>query len=277
VVTDYLLEREAKKESVTVEELLKRHVGSVSEKSISEDALRVYYDGLDVPEPFEAVHDKIIEVIHQRRAAKARAAYIQSLRSKATVEFRLAPPRGMIVADNVVFRGSRGALVKLVEYADYECPYCQQIQPAIAKLEEEYKGKIEFGFKDAPLPQHANAQKAAEASRCAAAQGKFWEYHDLLFETKQLAVPMLKSHAETLKLDVAAFNKCLDTGATADVVKAQLAEATGLGLPGTPGFFVNGRFITGAIDYGTLRRVVDEELKIASGRSHTTASTGGQP
>src|SRR5208282_5343363 len=104
----------------------------------------------------------------------------------------------------------------------------------------EYKGKIAFAFRDVPLPMHSHAQKAAEAAHCAGAQGKFWQYHDMLFSTKQLDLAQLKEHARALNLDGTAFDTCLDSGATADVVKAQLAEGQALHLEGTPSFLING-------------------------------------
>jgi protein-disulfide isomerase len=261
-INDYLLEREAKKENITVEQLLERHVYTFKEPS--EEALRVYYDGLDTTEPFDAVRDKIRDVIRQRRMTKAKTAYVKSLRSQANVTLRLAAPRVQFSTENTPVRGSSTAAVTVIEFADYECPYCQQIQPAIAKLEADYKGKIAFAYKDVPLPMHSHAQKAAEAAHCAGDQGKYWEYHDQLFASKQYDVPQLKEQARTLKLDGKAFDQCLDSGAQAERIKASVAEAQSIGLPGTPGFFVNGRFINGAVDYQTLQQVIDEELRAAS-------------
>lgn len=258
-VNDYLLEREAKKENITVEQLLERHAYTFKEPS--EEALRVYYDGLDTTEPFDAVRDKIRDVIRQRRVTKAKTAYLKSLRSQANVTIRLSAPRAQFSAENTPVRGSSTAVVRVIEFADYECPYCQQIQPAIAKLEAEYKNRIAFVYKDVPLPMHAHAQKAAEAAHCAGDQGKYWEYHDLLFASKQYDVPQLKEHARALKLDGKAFDQCLDSGAQAERIKATVAEAQSIGLPGTPGFFVNGRFINGAVDYQTLQQVIEEELR----------------
>jgi protein-disulfide isomerase len=262
-INDYLLDREAKKENITVEQLLERRVYSTF-KEPSEEALRVYYDGIDTTESFDAVRDKIRDVIRQRWMTKAKAAYVKSLRSKANVTLRLAPPRAQITAENTPVRGAAAAAVTVVEFADYECPYCQQIEPAVAKLEAAYKGRIAFAYKDVPLPMHAHAQKAAEAAHCAGAQGKYWEYHDLLFATKQYDVAQLKEHARTLKLDGKAFDQCLDSGAQAERIKASVAEAQSIGLPGTPGFFVNGRFINGAVDYQILQQIIEEELRATS-------------
>jgi protein-disulfide isomerase len=263
-IDQYLLEQEAKRENVTVEQLLQRHVKSTLPKDPPEEALRVYYEGVDTNEPYEAVRGNILEHLRQRRLEKARAAYIQSLRRQANVVISVSPPRADIPLKDVPIRGLRNAPVVVVEYADYECPYCQQIDPELTKLEAEYKGKLTFAYKDAPLPMHPHAQKAAEAAHCGGAQGKYWEYHDLLFASKQYEMPNLKQHARTLNLDGAAFDKCLDLGEQAEVVKAQLAEAQRLGLSGTPSFFINGRFLSGAVDYATLRGVVEQELAPAA-------------
>jgi protein-disulfide isomerase len=263
-VNEYLLERQAKKENVTVAELLQRHVNNTLAKDPSDESLRVYYEGLDTTESFEAIREKILDALRQRRLAKAKTAYLESLRAQAKIATVVSPPRAEISLKGTPVRGRADAPVMLVEYADYECPYCQQIQPSLDKLAAEYSGKLSFAYKDVPLPMHPNAQKAAEASHCAGSQGKYWEYHDLLFTSKQYDLAKLKDHARALKLDGAAFDKCLDSGQQSDLVKTQLMEAQGLGLPGTPGFFVNGRFLTGSVSYEMLRQVVEEELRAAN-------------
>jgi protein-disulfide isomerase len=273
-VDDYLLEQQAKKENVTVAQLLERHVNSAIAPDPSEETLRVYYETADTAEPYDAVRPKIIEAIRQRRIAKAKTAYMQSLRSAATVAYRLAPPRAPFAVNTAAARGPIGSPVVLTEFADYECPYCQQMQPTLEKLEAEFKDKLSFVYKDFPLPMHANAQKAAEATRCAQTQGKYWEYHDILATTKQLDLPALKAHARQLKLDAAKFDQCLDRGETADVVKAQAAEAQALGLQGTPTFFINGRYISGGLSYERLRGVILEELATADAQRSAPAKQG---
>jgi protein-disulfide isomerase len=257
---ELLLEQQARKENLTVAQLLEKHVTSTIAKDPSEETLRVYYETADTTEPYASVRVKLIEAIRDHRIAKAKAAYLKSLREQSTVAILLRPPRAPITSEEVVPRGPANPRVVLTEYADYECPYCQQSQPMIDKLEAEFKGTMAFRYKDYPLPMHPNAEKAAEASRCAEAQGKYWEYHDLLVTTKQLDLPSLKAHARLLKLDGAAFDRCLDTGEKAAQVKAEAAEAQALGLQGTPTFFINGRYISGALTYERLRAVILEEL-----------------
>jgi protein-disulfide isomerase len=261
---------------VSVTELLERHVNAPASKEPSEEALRTYYDGVDTTETYEAVRGKIIEALKQRRIAKAKDAYLQSLRSAANIMLLLPPPRAPISMKDVPLRGPANAPVTMLEYADFECPYCQQIQPVLQRLETEFKGKLAFAYKDFPLPMHPDAPKAAEAAHCAAAQGKYWEFHDKIFDNKQLSVPALKETARTLHLDGAAFDACLDSGKMAGVVKDQAAEATAYGMQGTPSILVNGRFVSGTLTYERLHGVIMEELSAAAaaqadaaGKSHT--------
>ncbi len=110
---------------------------------------------------------------------------------------------------------------------------------------------------------HPHAEKAAEAARCADSQGKFWDYHNELFARQKLDVADLKQDAHKLNLDTAAFDKCLDSGAEANVVKSQITESQNLSIPGTPAFFINGRFMSGVPATSNLKEVIDQELAIA--------------
>lgn len=276
-IDEYLLSQQALKENVSVAQLLERHVNASIAPNPSDEALRVYYEGVETTASFEEVRDKIIDVVREKRIAKAKAAYVRSLRSQAKVTIRLAPPRAPIAMNDATARGPSSAPVTLLVYADYECPYCQQIQPALDKLAVEYRDKLAFVYKDFPLPMHPNAQKAAEASRCAELQGKYWEYHDLLATTKQLDMAALKSHARTLQLDAKTFDKCLDSGDAAEAVRRHASEAQALGVQGTPAFFVNGRSVSGAASYEKLRGVIAEELSAAEANGVAPTADAAAP
>lgn len=263
VIDEYLLEQQAKKENVTVAGLLERHVANTIAQDPSEESLRVYYEGVDTTQPFEAVRGQILEALRQRRTAKAKHAYLQTLRDQAAIVIRLGPPRAQVALTGTPVRGVADAPVVLVEYADYECPYCQQVNPTLDRLVSDYQGKLAFAYKDAPLPIHPHAEAAAEAADCAAVQGKFWEFHDLLFSSKQLEVGNLKEAARTLALDTTAFDKCLDSGEQAEHVKLQLAEFQGYGMQGTPSFLINGRMLSGVLGYEQFRAIIEEELVAA--------------
>jgi protein-disulfide isomerase len=124
-----------------------------------------------------------------------------------------------------------------------------------------YGRSVRLVYKDYPLPNHAHAQKAAEAARCAGAQGKYWEMHDKMFvDLNQLAVPALKKHAAAIGLDQAAFDQCLDSGQFAQAVAADAAYGEKLGVNSTPSFFINGRPLVGAQPFDAFKSVIDEEL-----------------
>jgi protein-disulfide isomerase len=250
-----------------VDQLLERHINKAIEKDPPEEILRLYFEVVNPQASYDQLRGQLLDHLRKIRLTNAKTAYMKSLHSKAKVTIALPAPRADISLKNAAVRGSADSPVMLVEYADYECPYCQQVQPAIDKVISEYKGKVALIFKDMPLSMHANAAKAAEATRCAETQGKFWEYHDLLFAQKQLDPAKLKEYARDLKLDTAAFDKCLDTSARAELVNAQLAEAQALGITGTPTFFINGRATFGNLTVEQLRQILDEELALTSHQS----------
>jgi len=259
LISEEVLEMQAGREGVSVDELLKRHVIAQG-KEPTEDQLRFYYEQVDTDQPFEAVRDKILDSVHQVRLKKAHDAYVSSVRSQFNVLIELAPPSAHVDIANAPRRGPLNAPVQLVEFADYECPYCQKVHAELKQLREELGDKVALVYKDFPLPMHSMAEKAADATRCADAQGKFWEFHDALFETRKLQVADLKQEARTLKLDTARFDQCLDSGEQAGTVKKDLAEGQRLGLSGTPSFFANGHFLSGAVSYAKLRETVEQEL-----------------
>jgi protein-disulfide isomerase len=263
VIDERLIEMQARRDHVSVEQLFQREVIS-QVKDPTENELQLSYEGLKTSEPFAAVREKIVATMRQIRVAKASAAYLQSLRRQASVRIDLTPPEAEVAIDNARRRGPQNAPVLVVEFADYECPYCRTVYPELKKLQNEFGDKVAFAFKDFPLPMHANAEKAAEAARCAGAQGKFWEFHDVLFNNaKKLEDAQLKEHARILGLDRARFDQCLDANEQAAAVHQDFTQAQGLGLTGTPSFFINGHFLSGAVKYSTLREIVEQQLAAA--------------
>jgi protein-disulfide isomerase len=173
-----------------------------------------------------------------------------------------------VTASDIVL-GSANAPVTIVEYTDFQCPYCKRFfDETQAKLITDYvkTNQARLVVRNFPLPFHANAQKAAEAALCAAAQNKYWEMHDMLFTKSQgdgtgLAVADLKQYAKTLKLDTAKFNTCLDGGEKAAEVQAELQGGQALGVSGTPAFFVNGNLLLGAQPFAAFQTAIADALK----------------
>jgi protein-disulfide isomerase len=272
-IDDQLLDMQAKKEGVTLEELYKRHV-AINVPEPTEDQLRFYYEGVQTDESYESARANIIDTVHQLRTKKAHDAYIADLRAQYGVVVELAQPSAHVEVAGAERLGPANAPVQIVEFADYECPYCQKVNEDLNKIRGQFGDKVSVVYKDFPLPMHPLAARAAEAARCAGVQGKFWEFHDSLFQTKKLQVSQLKEEARNLKLDGASFDKCLDGGEEVAPVKKDAQEGQRLGLQGTPSFFINGHFMSGAIGYTKLRETVLHEL---SGEMNTKQSAAAIP
>lgn len=264
-IDNRLLDDEAQKKQITTDQLLEKEVYK-DVKDPTEDQLQVYFEGLDTQESYQSVRDEILQHIRELRRNKARAAYVEQLRKNARINILLMPPAANVETASAFVKGDRNAPVVLVEFADYECPYCQKVNPKIQQLKKEFGDSLTVIYKDFPLPMHHSSEKAAEASRCAGEQGKFWEYHDVLFYSKLLEPADLKEHARVLKLDSDRFDSCLDNGTEAAAVKKDLEEAKSLGLTGTPSFFVNGHFFSGVVDYDVLKDIVNQQLNAAAAK-----------
>lgn len=165
--------------------------------------------------------------------------------------------------------GKDNAKVTFVEFGDFQCTFCQRfINDTFGQLKSQYidTGKMKVIYRYFPLPFHVNAQKAAEAAECAYRQGKFWEYHDLLYKNGQgdgtgLAAADLKKYAGDLGLDTGSFNTCLDSGAAAATVAQDVKDGQAAGVNGTPTFFVNGKQIVGAQPTDTFDQAIADALK----------------
>ncbi len=162
--------------------------------------------------------------------------------------------------------GPKDAKVTIVEWSDFECPFCSRVGPTLKQIKEAYPKDVRVVFRHQPLSFHANAKPAAEASMAAHEQGKFWEYHDKLFANQRaLDRVSLERYAEELKLDMGKFKAAMDSNKYDAQISADMAEATRVGVNGTPSFFINGRSLVGAQPVDAFKRVIDEELKKKGG------------
>jgi protein-disulfide isomerase len=185
-----------------------------------------------------------------------------------------AQAAGFIGVDDDPVLGEASARVTIIEFGDYQCPLCRLFwKETLPRIRKEYidTGKVKLVFRDFPLPGHSMAVPAAMGSECAEDQGRFWDYHDKVYreqdrraregEVAEFRVNDLKRWAADIKLDAAAFNECLDSARYKQEVAADYAAASGVGLTGTPIFFVNGRALFGAHPFATFQKVIEEELK----------------
>jgi len=160
-------------------------------------------------------------------------------------------------------QGGANAKVTLIEFSDFQCPYCQRHEETISQLVKQYGDKIRVVWRNFPLTSiHPYAQKAAEAAECAGDQGKFWEMHEKIFANQSaLTVDDLKSYAAGLGLNTASFNDCLDSGKNVAKIAKQQQEAEAAGISGTPGTFVGTQLVKGAYPLATFTAIIDELLK----------------
>lgn len=167
--------------------------------------------------------------------------------------------------DDDAVKGDPNAPVTIVEWSDFECPFCARFySQTLDQIEKNYidTGKVKLVYRDFPLSFHPNAQKAAEAAECAGDQGKFWEMHDLLFDNGVSGgVASFKSFASQLGLNQATFDNCLDSGTHANEVKDDMAAGSAAGIRGTPGFIINGQLVSGAQPYAAFEQAIEAALK----------------
>ena len=175
--------------------------------------------------------------------------------SKVAVLLPVSPAlRQPVSADKGFARGAAGAPVTIVEFSDFQCPFCKAAAATVKQVLDRYPGKVKWIFRDFPIETlHPDASRAHEAARCAGAQGKFWEYHDVLFErSPRQARADLEQYAVELGLEAGAFAQCLDSRRHEPAVAADIQEGASLGVDGTPTFFVNGRRLVGSQPLATL-------------------------
>jgi protein-disulfide isomerase len=211
------------------------------------------------------VRARIREYLQNQKLSTRRQAYLQSLRSQARVVVHLkAPPvvRVEVGVGGAPFRGPAAAPVTIVEFSDFQCPYCKQVVPTLAQLLSRYGERVKLVFRDFPIDSlHPQARKAAEAARCAHDQGKFWEYHDALFAgSPNASAEQLKTYAQQVGLDVPSFERCLGSRTHTAAVQKDVEEGTRLGVTGTPAFFVNGELLSGAQPLERFVQVIEREL-----------------
>jgi len=160
--------------------------------------------------------------------------------------------------------GQADAKIVIVEFSDFQCPYCLQAFPVVRQIFTDYKDQIKFIYRDFPLiAQHPQAEKAAEAGECAQEQGKFWEMHDKIFiNQSDLTDPSLKRYAKEIGLDSASFIACLDSGRMSGEVQEDLSNGLQVGVSATPTFYFNGRKFEGSMTYEQMSAIIDNLIAI---------------
>ncbi|MBF0628887.1 MAG: DsbA family protein [Magnetococcales bacterium] len=262
MVLERILTVKGAEEKIDPDQVVEKLTGNVPNPTDAEIKAFILKNKEHLPNNGEGLEDQIREHLLDEAKKEAEGKVLAKLLQQYEPEILLKAPRFTVTGPEDLARGDAKAPITIIEFSDFECPYCRRAQATIKKVQEAYGDKIRMVFRHYPLPFHTKAPKASEAAQCAAEQGKFWPMHDLLFEDKtSLEIADLKKAAKTVGLDQAAFDKCLDSGKHGARVTADLGDGKKLGVTGTPTFFINGIRLVGAQPFEKFKSVIDEELK----------------
>jgi len=268
LVADKLMEMEAKARGVDKQALIAAEVENKVPPP-TEEALQKFFDEKVAPQmpgaKLDDLRDRLVGAVNGDAMRTRYKTFLDELKAKYKAEVSLPMPNlpRVEVAATGPASGPADAKITMVEFSDFQCPYCSRAAATVKELEKAYAGKLRLVFRNYPLPFHSDAPKAAEAGACAADQGKFWEMHDAMFthQSDKLSVEGLKELARGIAgLDAVKFDGCLDGGSKKAVVDADMADAQKAGVRGTPAFFINGRSLSGALPIEQFKEVIDAEL-----------------
>jgi protein-disulfide isomerase len=264
IVATLLMDQEAKSRGMDRATLVEKEIGDKVAPVTDIDVAGWYQANQSRVQgaPLDRVRAPIRAYLIQERMAEARLRYVAALKSKTPVRVTLEPPRLKVAATGPA-KGQPSAPIEMIEFSDFQCPYCLRANATVTQVLATYGDRIHFVYRHYPLESHPNAFPAAEASACAAEQGKFWSYHDRLFANPtKLGAADLKQHAAELGIDTAKFNACVDSRKFKAQVDADIQEGNDVGVNGTPAFFINGRMLSGAQPFEAFKRIIDEELEL---------------
>lgn len=259
-----LLDLELKARKIeSLQALVKLEIVEKTEMPTAKDIAEFYLDNKEEigDTPIEAVKDRIAEYLIAEARESRSEAFVLELREKYPVK-NLLPQYRLDVGTHGPSKGPKDARVTIVEYADFECPFCSETAKTVLAIQKKYPKDVRVVFRHFPLSFHENAMPAAVATRCAQYQDKFWEMHDEMFSrSESLNESEIIKAAKDIGLDMALFKVCFGADKETAAVQAEMNEGSGLGVEGTPAFFVNGIPLGGAQPFEAFEAIVQSELK----------------
>jgi protein-disulfide isomerase len=263
LITTRILESEATTRHVSIEELRKQlTLGEVNvTRAQVEEAYKQNASFFATMSPDEARERLRLDLENQARMKHYRAG-LEALRKKWTVTINFSPPVFVSELDDGVspVRGAAKPIVTIVEFSDFECPFCKQVQSALKQVVETYGRDVRVVFKHLPLEGHRNSLPAARAAYCAAEQERFWQFHDALFTAGNLSPPVFEQIASDLGLGLPKFQECVASERSRAAVVKDLEAARRLHIDSTPSFVVNGKVINGALSFAEFQKIIEQEL-----------------
>lgn len=265
-----LLSLEAKAHHTTPLKLL----ATVRAPEVTDSEVRALYDARKIPgtPPFEQVEAMIRSGLQTQKTQAALDSYYQTLRAKYGAQDLLQPMRQQVAATGPS-RGPEDAPVTIIEFGDYQCPFCRKLEPTLQSVLKQYSRQVRFVFRNFPLTEiHPDALHAAQAAVCAEEQGKFWPMHDAIFaEQAPLSIGTLRALASQAGLDQDKFNACVRSETPNKIIHDDVQAGNDLAVDGTPTLFIDGRYLNGAVSRQTLVSVIQDELKRHATQSVTAS------
>lgn len=266
VLLQKLVDKDPRKKGISNEEFFEKYVAK--NVAISDKEIDAFIKDQSIPEEHinPQVREKIRNYLGMERKKEAVDNWLAEQTKKSPVEVYIPKPRRPtfpVEVGNAPFAGDKDAKVVIVEYSDFQCPFCAKGADLLKKIKQKYGKKVKVAFKNFPLPFHNHAEQAAVASLCANEQSVdlFWKMHDEMFAHQdELDAEGLKKMAKKIGAKAEAFNACLDGKKHLDQVKADMEEGKKIGVKSTPTFFVNGQLISGAQPMEVFAELIDEEL-----------------
>jgi len=265
-IAEELFKLESAARKISPEQLEKDEVDAKVPNPTDAEIQKVYDENKDElqGQTLEQVKPQIVEYLKAEKAQGRKLAFIQELKTKYKTTDTLRAPTVQVATAGRPERGGAKAPVTIVEFSDYQCPFCKRGEDSVQKVVDTYGDKVRVVFRDYPLPFHERARPAAEAANCANAQGKFWPYNKKLFANQNaLSDDNLKAYAKDLGLDTAKFDECYAKKPFSAAIDKDLADGVSAGVNGTPAFFINGRSLSGAQPFEKFKEIIDEELAAA--------------
>ena len=266
MIAQELLKREATARGTTPEALTADEIDKKAPDPSDADIQKVYDENKAQlgGQTLEQIKPRIVQYLKGQKQDERRTAFIAELKKKYPTTVALKPPVVDVAAAGRPERGPKNASVTIIEFSDYQCPFCQKAEDVVDQVMKTYADKVRLVYRDYPLPFHPNARPASEAAACANAQGKFWEYHAKLFHGDGLEPEKLKTYADQVGLDRKKFDDCLEKKPFKAEIDKDVKDGEKAGVNGTPAFFINGRMLSGAQPFEKFKEVIDDELATAT-------------
>jgi len=262
MIDDYLMEKAAKKQGITVAQLIK-NIQNKADKATESDAKIIYQlqKRRFKDKKFDDVKKGLMAQLSRQKKQLALNDYLDELRKKSKIKIDLKRPRFNVSIDDDPSQGKKGSPITLIEFSEFQCPFCKRTRPTIDKIMNTYKGKVHYVFRDYPLSFHKQAKSAANAANCANEQGKYWDYNTALwgFQGKHKKDKLMEI-AKELELEMDKFEKCFDSNKYFAEIDKDQQDGTKVGVSGTPAYFINGIFLSGAQPFEKFKEIIDEEL-----------------